>query len=295
MASVPLSQPYIPKTLGHRVWVCGTRVAGTGTLNKLLLENKDLASIFGTVLGTAGPLFGAFKVSQPLKNFKALGQPAIRSAGVISLRPTCPWCGRCFSSWPRAKLHVKNCAAAPRPRWKAAAERRVHMDRQERGREILQRAEAHGFDPEYSAGFVTLRRHPDDNPEAFSLTVTDFGKYLPEISAILRKRATAMRGKELVGSRIFSQQHGAGTLLGADEEGGTTISISVEARRSHEDEIRSSQMSITAKAETLLIIVDESVEKITGIDPAKPAPEKQRKGVFEFLRGSAAGSSERKS
>jgi hypothetical protein len=77
MASVPLSQPYIPKTMGHMVWVCGTAVAGTGTLSKLPLKNKDLASILGTVLGTVGPLFGAFEVSQPLKNFKGLGQPVL--------------------------------------------------------------------------------------------------------------------------------------------------------------------------------------------------------------------------
>jgi hypothetical protein len=77
MPTVPLSQPYIPKTMGHMVWVCGTAVAWSGTHNKLTLKKKDLASILGTALGTVGPLFGAFQVSQPLKNSKPLGQPAI--------------------------------------------------------------------------------------------------------------------------------------------------------------------------------------------------------------------------
>ena len=32
--------------------------------------------------------------------------------------PGCPWCRRTFATWPLARIHVKNCAKAPRPRWK---------------------------------------------------------------------------------------------------------------------------------------------------------------------------------
>jgi ATP-dependent protease ClpP protease subunit len=42
----------------------------------------------------------------------------------MSERPTCPWCGRDFGSWPAAKVHVKNCALAPRPRWAEHQKRR---------------------------------------------------------------------------------------------------------------------------------------------------------------------------
>jgi|HubBroStandDraft_6_1064221.scaffolds.fasta_scaffold24523_4 ATP-dependent protease ClpP protease subunit len=40
----------------------------------------------------------------------------VRNAA-MSESPKCPWCSRDFGSWPAAKIHVKNCAAAPRPRW----------------------------------------------------------------------------------------------------------------------------------------------------------------------------------
>jgi hypothetical protein len=33
--------------------------------------------------------------------------------------PSCPWCRRSdFANWSAAKIHVKNCPKAPRPRWK---------------------------------------------------------------------------------------------------------------------------------------------------------------------------------
>ena len=63
MTAVPLSQPYIPKTMGHMVWVCGTAVAWFGTLVKLSLKNKDLALLCGTALGTVSLVFGAFQLS----------------------------------------------------------------------------------------------------------------------------------------------------------------------------------------------------------------------------------------
>jgi hypothetical protein len=46
------------------------------------------------------------------------------------MQPACPWCPRIFSSWPAARIHVKNCGAAPRPRWLAEKKRRkrgAHM------------------------------------------------------------------------------------------------------------------------------------------------------------------------
>lgn len=39
-------------------------------------------------------------------------------------RPRCFWCKREFASWSATKIHVKNCAAAPRPRWAANRKRR---------------------------------------------------------------------------------------------------------------------------------------------------------------------------
>jgi hypothetical protein len=77
MTAVPLSQPYIPKTMGHMVWVCGTAVAGLGTLRQSSLKNKDLASLFGTVLGTASLVFVVFQVSQAIEAIKSVGTPGV--------------------------------------------------------------------------------------------------------------------------------------------------------------------------------------------------------------------------
>jgi hypothetical protein len=76
MVTVPLSQPYIPKTMGQMVWVCGTAVAWPGTLGECSLKNIDLPAFFGTALGTAKATFDVFVVSQPFKNSNELGQRA---------------------------------------------------------------------------------------------------------------------------------------------------------------------------------------------------------------------------
>jgi hypothetical protein len=78
MTAGPVAQPYIPKSKGHLLWVCGTRRFGLGPLIKQPLKNKDLHSIFGPVLGPLGYVFTVFQVAQPLRNFRDMGHPAIR-------------------------------------------------------------------------------------------------------------------------------------------------------------------------------------------------------------------------
>jgi hypothetical protein len=78
MASDPLTQAYIPKTMGQMVWVCGSAEIGLGSLVKLPLKNKDLSLIFGSVLGSVGLFSGAFQVTQRVKKIKGLGQPPVR-------------------------------------------------------------------------------------------------------------------------------------------------------------------------------------------------------------------------
>jgi hypothetical protein len=77
MTSDPLTQAYIPKTMGQMVWVCGPAGFGLGSLVKALLKNKDLGLIFGSVLGSVALFFGAFRLTQPAKKIKGLGQPAV--------------------------------------------------------------------------------------------------------------------------------------------------------------------------------------------------------------------------
>jgi hypothetical protein len=43
------------------------------------------------------------------------------------LTPHCPWCRQIFDSWPEAKIHVKNCTAARRPRWLVRKRRSKQM------------------------------------------------------------------------------------------------------------------------------------------------------------------------
>jgi hypothetical protein len=59
---------------------------------------------------------------------------------------------------------------------------------------------------------------------------------------------------------------------------------------SHEEEVRCSQISITANAESLLIVEEEEADGASSSPGEKPGPEKPRRGIFELLRGTSSDS-----
>jgi hypothetical protein len=138
----------------------------------------------------------------------------------------------------------------------------------EKAMELLERAAKLGLQADFQNGVIILKM---TTPAVDLAVITDLTKYLPEIRSISRGRAVAALAKRYAGSRIFSKEHGAGRLVDASEDGTLTISISSERRRSDEEEIRSSQISVNANAESLLILEERatSFEKVTEPPPPK--------------------------
>jgi hypothetical protein len=159
------------------------------------------------------------------------------------------------------------------------------MDRAEKALELLGRAEELGARVVFASGLNIFIKSPTDDPARRSEVIAELAKYLPEVRSILQRRAVFGMARLHVGARIFSKQHGAGTLVSASEDGGLTISISEEMRSRQEDEIRRSQMSVTSNAESLIIIVDaEEGSDGTSSPNAEQVSEKPRKGFFGWPR-----------
>jgi hypothetical protein len=161
------------------------------------------------------------------------------------------------------------------------------MDRMAKATELLQEAARLGLRVEFHDGVnLLVKASASLDPEV----IGQLTRYLPEIQTLVRRRAIGALANKYVGARIFSREHGAGSLVGASEDGALTILVGTEVRNSHEDESRVSQISITADVDSLLIVVDESAGSITDLDAAKPQTENRRMGVFEYLRRRSAGS-----
>jgi len=162
------------------------------------------------------------------------------------------------------------------------------MDRIEKAAELIEQAQKLGLRMEFQDGLNVLKVPAAADPSVTALMLEQLAKYLPRIRELARQRAVAALAKKLIGARIFSREHGAGTLIDASDDGALTVSVSAEVRKSDEDEARRSQMSISAGAESF-IIVEEVSENGSDVDAAKPEAENKRTGVFEFLRRRSDG------
>jgi hypothetical protein len=159
------------------------------------------------------------------------------------------------------------------------------MDRVEKATALLERAEELGARVVFASGLNIFIKSATDDPARRSEVIAELVKYLPEVRSILQRRAVFAMARLHVGARIFSTEHLAGTLVGASEDGMLTISVSSEMRRSDEDESRYLQNSITANAETLIVIVDaEEVADATSSPNAEQVSEQPRRGLLDRLR-----------
>jgi hypothetical protein len=158
------------------------------------------------------------------------------------------------------------------------------MDRIEKASELIEQAKKVGFRLEFHDGLNMLKAPASVDPDVITLMLEQLSKYLPEIRSISQRRAVAALAKKHVGSRIFTKEYGAGTLVEASEDGVLTVTVSQERRRSDEEESRSSRVSITANAESLLIIVDQDdAEETSSPADQKPESELPRKKLFGLI------------
>src|SRR5438105_4298750 len=77
--------------------------------------------------------------------------------------PECPWCRNSFGSWPAAKVHVKNCPEAPRPRW---------MARQRRSKQMAE--------PKTAIEPLSLREVAFEHFEEFFESIIEQSQFTPE-------------------------------------------------------------------------------------------------------------------
>jgi hypothetical protein len=157
------------------------------------------------------------------------------------------------------------------------------MDRGERVQQLMQEAENLGLHLEFDSGLVLVKRPQSDDRDRQEAIFAKLARYLPDVRCLVELRASGVRAKEFIGARIWCAD-GAGSLVGSCEDGSLTIRVGAEMRRSDEDEAHRSQMSISANAESLLIIVDEEGADVAASRSEGPTSEQPKPGFFQRLR-----------
>lgn len=162
------------------------------------------------------------------------------------------------------------------------------MDRAEHANELMARARRLGLRVEFDSGLNVAKQPAAGDPERQGAILEELGKYISDIRPLAQGRAIAARGKDLIGHRIFSQLHGAGTLVGVADDGCLTIRISAEMRRTGDEENRSSQMNVTCDAKSVLIVVDEEETGAASSSDAGAPSERPREGFFDRFRSGSS-------
>ncbi len=154
------------------------------------------------------------------------------------------------------------------------------MDRMEKAAELLEQAKRLGLSVEFESGLNILKTTAQVDLEL----IKSLARYLPEVRSISKRRAIAALAQKHIGARIFSKDCSAGTLVEAHDDGSLTILVSQEMRRSDENEIRRSQTPIMAKAESLLLILDEAeADGSSSHANQKVEVERPRKRLFGLI------------
>jgi hypothetical protein len=156
------------------------------------------------------------------------------------------------------------------------------MEREERARVVVERAEKFGLRLGLDFGLLIVKRMESGDLERQDALIAELGKYLGDVRRLVEKRAIGGRANDFIGQRIWSAD-GEGVLAGASGDGALEVTVNKEGFRH--------PLTLTAKAEGLLIIVDE--EKADGASSPHdddPKPDKPRRGIFGLLRGTSSDS-----
>lgn len=154
----------------------------------------------------------------------------------------------------------------------------VAVDRIEKAVELVGRAGKMGLRAEFQNGLTIILKKTGSANEEESVDdcLREIMKYLPEVRYILQRHAVAALAKKHAGSQIFSE-YGAGILVGASDNGLLTIKVNqgIGSR---------SQISVSADAESLFLILDDEAEA-DGDDAsaADRKPELVRKKLFGLI------------
>ncbi len=148
------------------------------------------------------------------------------------------------------------------------------MTKQEKAQGILRWAETIGTSFRFDSGFV-LATFPVgvSAPERLAI-MEKLSSYIAEIRDVLLKRAIAVRGRELVGSRVYSQERGMCSLTACGGSADLTVSAVPKENRSGRS------LSTLDYAENLIVVQEEreteSEGSRSGVKLARTAPADDR-------------------
>ena len=153
------------------------------------------------------------------------------------------------------------------------------MERSDKARELIERAQRMGIRLEMDKRLMLLRVSPSASGEDSRAFITEqILKYLPEIREIVEVRETSIRARELLGRPTLSAERGAGILVDAPDDGGLAISINKGCS--------TSQTQIMEHAKNLVIVVEEDTGEVRTPLATEPSPSKPaRRGIFEMFAG----------
>jgi len=152
------------------------------------------------------------------------------------------------------------------------------MDKTEKAKALLERAERLGLRLDCESGLILVRRAESGDPERQDDLIAELGKCMGDVHRLVQQRAIGVHAQELVGQRIWSED-GEGVLASASVDGQLTITIvNAEFRQAR---------TVMSRAEDLLIILEQDrADGAVSPNPDEPKSDRSRRGLFDVLRRS---------
>ena len=147
--------------------------------------------------------------------------------------------------------------------------------------QVLEEARNCGLRVQFDSGLLLVKRKSGTyDRDKQSETIRKMGRYVADLRRLAEKRAIAARGKEFIGERIW-MANSEGRLVDVSEDGTLSVRVSREIRRVQDEESQSSQVSMTANSENVLIIVNDDDAPVPADE--EPVSEPPRKRLFGLL------------
>ena len=129
----------------------------------------------------------------------------------------------------------------------------IAMDANEKAKELIERAKKLGLRLEFDTGLIVAKSTGSGDPTAQDDIIAELGKYIHEVRRLVARRAMAVRAKEFLGQRIWSEE-GEGVLASASGDGDFSISLERDgSRHSH---------TVSVRAESMLIVLSKGSESL---------------------------------
>ncbi|MGB2643435.1 MAG: hypothetical protein WBF09_08935 [Candidatus Acidiferrum sp.] len=162
------------------------------------------------------------------------------------------------------------------------------MDRMEKAQTLIEQAQKLGVRLDFDCNLLTATKSPSGDPGGQDLVIEELAKHIVEARSLVKARATNVRASYFVGERIaindgLSLSPGGvgvlwGVLAGAHRDGSLRISFSSEEWKH--------ARTVTAKAEDLLMVVDEKVDSAAPARNDDSGSEQRPKGFIGRVRDS---------